>query len=142
MIKFWLKKVVTIDIVPMFFFLNYILLHSSTIFNLRVIVYKSELSFIYLLFLGHWVVTFLVLLYLDWDSHWTCLVGLCSCLLDETILSILSSKTCLVSLLAIYTGCGLIMERSGLDAEQHFRAFFPCCVNLGASPLLCDLGNM
>lgn len=80
LIKFWLKKVVTIDIVPMFFFLNYILLHSSTIFNLRVIVYKSELSFIYLLFLGHWVVTFLVLLYLDWDSHWTCLVGLCSCL--------------------------------------------------------------
>lgn len=47
-----------------------------------------------------------MLLYLDWDTHRNCLVGLRRCLLgvlpDATIFSILSGKTCLVSLVAVY----------------------------------------
>lgn len=51
-------------------------LYLSTIFNVRVIVYRSKLSFIYLRFIGHWVVPFSMLLCLDWDSLRTCLAGL------------------------------------------------------------------
>lgn len=50
---------------------------------------------------------------------------------DVAIFSILSSKTCLVSLMAIYIrGVGCFFKRRGLDAEQCFRV----------KPLLCELG--
>lgn len=66
--------IVTIDIMPMIVFI--IVGSMSTIFNVRVIVYRSKLSFIYLRFIGHWVVPFSMLLCLDWDSLRTCLAGL------------------------------------------------------------------
>lgn len=64
---------------------------------------------------------------------------------DVAIFSILSRKTCLVSLMAIYIrGVGCFLKEEVWTPSSIF-VLSPCCVNLGVSlvsPLLCDLGNM
>lgn len=72
------------------FFKLYFVICSSTLFNIRVIGYRFIVNLFTLY--GHWVVTSSMLLYLDWDAHRTCFVD---------VLSILSSRTCLVSLMSI-----------------------------------------
>lgn len=120
----------------------YFVIYLSILFNFRVIVYRSQLPFIFLRFVCHWVVTFSMLLYLDWDTIRICLVGLRRSLLwalpDVAIFRIMSSCSCLASLMAILWSN--FREKSGR------RAVFPCmlnpcCVNVGVSlvfPLQCD----
>lgn len=54
---------ITKDIMPMICLKSYFVIHFSTIFNIKVIVYRSELPFIYLRFIGQWVVTIFRLRY-------------------------------------------------------------------------------
>lgn len=118
-----------------------------------------DLSFIYLHFIDHLVLTLSMLLNLNWYTHRTCLVGLLKCLLrvlpDFTILvSWVVKPVWLVWLLYIYGVWADFCGRKGLDAEHYFENFetllcelgcvslavwtlacLPCCVNSGTCRL-------
>lgn len=88
----------------------------STVFNVRVIVYKSEFTFYAYWSLGCYVFD-VTIFRLEYSSN---LFGrfkynrsLLAGLPDVALFSTLSSKTCLVSLMAL--------EEVGTYAEQHFR---------------------
>lgn len=80
-----------------------------------------------------------MLLNLDWGTHRTCLVGLCKCLLGVlTDIIILSGKTCLVSLVAIYTQSvgWFLLEKRSWTPSSISRILNPCSVKLDVSQLI------